>query len=101
MTFPHVTCGYAAFSICTLSSAWHYDLHANTVTLYFQECVKFLKEIMMSTNYSAAESSIQHPQVTISSICQDCCPVFIKVLFFPFCAVAVVYRIIFYINLNI
>jgi CCR4-NOT transcription complex subunit 1 len=35
---------------------------------------------MISTNYGAAEGSIQHPQATISSICQDSCPVFIKVL---------------------
>ncbi|CAL4923781.1 unnamed protein product [Urochloa decumbens] len=47
---------------------------------FLEECVKFLKEIMISTNYGVAEGSIQHPQATISNICQDSCPVFIKVL---------------------
>ncbi|XP_062201118.1 uncharacterized protein LOC133903692 isoform X2 [Phragmites australis] len=47
---------------------------------FFEDCVKLLKEIMVNTNYDAAEGVIQHPQATITNICQDSCPVFIKVL---------------------
>jgi hypothetical protein len=49
------------------------------LVLYSQECVQFLKEIMISTNYNAVEGAIQHLQATLSNICWDSCPVFIKV----------------------
>ncbi|XP_062205575.1 uncharacterized protein LOC133907537 isoform X2 [Phragmites australis] len=48
--------------------------------IFFEECVKLLKEIMINTNNDAAEGVIEHPRVTITNICQDSCPVFIKVL---------------------
>jgi CCR4-NOT transcription complex subunit 1 len=79
-----------AFSIRLATAAFRKD-HSNLEkwlteklstqsATFLEECVKFLKEIMISTNYGAVEGSIQHPQATISSICQDSCPVFIKVL---------------------
>ncbi|RLN39514.1 hypothetical protein C2845_PM01G21230 [Panicum miliaceum] len=79
-----------AFSIRLATAAFRKD-HSNLEkwlteklstqsATFLEECVKFLKEFMISTNYGAAEGSIQHPQATISSICQDSCPVFIKVL---------------------
>jgi CCR4-NOT transcription complex subunit 1 len=83
-----------AFSIRLATAAFRKD-HSNLEkwlteklstqrATFLEECVKFLKEIMISTNYGAAEGSIQHPQATISSICQDSCPVFIKVSVFFF-----------------
>lgn len=35
---------------------------------------------MINTNYNAVEGAIQHLQATLSNICWDSCPVFIKVL---------------------
>ncbi|XP_034575639.1 uncharacterized protein [Setaria viridis] len=78
-----------AFSIRLATAAFRKD-HSNLEkwlteklstqrATFLEECVKFLKEIV-STNYGAVEGSIHHPQATISNICQDSCPVFIKVL---------------------
>ncbi|KAF8697905.1 hypothetical protein HU200_035402 [Digitaria exilis] len=79
-----------AFSIRLATAAFRKD-HSNLEkwlteklstqrATFLEECVKFLKEIMISTNHGSTEGSIQHAQATISTICQDCCPVFIKVL---------------------
>ncbi|KAJ1296292.1 hypothetical protein BS78_01G288700 [Paspalum vaginatum] len=71
-----------AFSIRLATAAFRKDhsnlekwltekLSAHRAT-FLEECVKFLKEI--------TEGTVQHPQVTISNICWDSCPVFLKVL---------------------
>jgi CCR4-NOT transcription complex subunit 1 len=46
--------------------------------LHSQECVKFLKEILVNTPYDAEEGVIQQPQATIANICWESCPLFIK-----------------------
>jgi len=79
-----------AFSIRLATAAFRKDhshlekwlsekLSAQRVT-FLEECVQFLKEIMINTNYNAVEGAIQHLQATLSNICWDSCPVFIKVL---------------------
>lgn len=62
------------------------------LVLFSQECVQFLKEII-STDYNAVEGAIQHLQATLSNICWDSCPVFIKVsvILFFICAFVMVY----------
>ncbi|XP_048534491.1 CCR4-NOT transcription complex subunit 1-like isoform X2 [Triticum urartu] len=47
---------------------------------FIEECVKFLKESVVNTTHAAAEGVIQQPQATITNICWESCPLFIKVL---------------------
>ncbi|KAG8083808.1 hypothetical protein GUJ93_ZPchr0010g10249 [Zizania palustris] len=46
---------------------------------FLEECVKFLKEIMINTTYEA-EGAIQQTQATISDICRESCHLIMKVL---------------------
>ncbi|KQJ97773.1 hypothetical protein BRADI_3g33190v3 [Brachypodium distachyon] len=47
---------------------------------FIEECVNFLKEIVANTTYDGAAGGLQQPQSTISNICWESCPLFIKVL---------------------
>ncbi|XP_051196211.1 uncharacterized protein [Lolium perenne] len=46
---------------------------------FIEECIKFLKEIVVNTTYDA-EGVIQQSEATIANICWESCPLFIKVL---------------------
>ncbi|VAH18014.1 unnamed protein product [Triticum turgidum subsp. durum] len=47
---------------------------------FIEECIKFLKESVVNTTHDAAEGVIQQPQATITNICWESCPLFMKVL---------------------
>uniref|UniRef100_A0ACD5TIG0 Uncharacterized protein n=1 Tax=Avena sativa TaxID=4498 RepID=A0ACD5TIG0_AVESA len=47
---------------------------------FVEECVKFLKEIVANRTYDAEEGVTQQPRATITNICWESCPLFIKVI---------------------